>query len=79
VWVHSKEGVHRVRATMKELERRLDPNQFVRINRCTIVKRASILYLRRVRRWTAELTNGTEFTVSPYYLGQISWEKIIGN
>lgn len=73
VQVHSEGQVHRVRGTMKELERRLDPNQFVRINRCTIVNRASIRYLRRfsVRRWTAELTNGTEFTVSPIYRWQI--------
>lgn len=74
VQVHSEGQVHRVRVTMKELERRLDPNQFVRISRCTIVNRASIRYLRRlsVRRWTAELTNGTEFTVGPIYRRQIS-------
>lgn len=74
VQVHSEGQVHRVRVTMKELERGLDPNRFVRINRCTILNRASIRYLGRlsVHRWTAELTNGTEFTVSPIYRWQIS-------
>lgn len=74
VQVHSEGQLHRVRATMKELERRLDPDQFVRVNRCTIVNRASIRYLHRlsVRRWIAVLTNGTEFTVSPIYRRQIS-------
>lgn len=47
VQMHSEGQVHRVRVTMKELERILDPNQFVRINRCTIANRASIRYLRR--------------------------------
>ena len=32
VQVHAEGQVHRVRVTMKELERRLDPKRFVRIN-----------------------------------------------
>ena len=76
---HSEGQVHRVRVAVKELERRLDPNQFIRISSRTILNRASIRYLRRlsVRCWTAELTNGTEFTVSPIHRWQISREQIL--
>src|SRR5438067_1103627 len=37
VQVHCGSQSHRMRSTMNELERKLDPRQFVRIHRCTII------------------------------------------
>ena len=43
--LHTTRGAHRVRYTMAELERRLDPDEFVRIHRSTIVRTERIAEL----------------------------------
>jgi two-component system LytT family response regulator len=43
--LHARSGTHLLRATMKELEARLDPTRFVRIHRTTIVNLDRVRYL----------------------------------
>jgi two-component system, LytTR family, response regulator len=43
--LHARSGTHLIRATMKEIEARLDPARFVRIHRTTIVNLDRVRYL----------------------------------
>lgn len=43
--LHARSGTHLIRATMKEIEARLDPARFVRIHRTTIVSLDRVRYL----------------------------------
>lgn len=69
VAVHFGEHSHRLRTTMKDLERRLNPRHFVRIHRGTIINLDSLREFRpRSRGYcTVKLKNGSELTVSRYY------------
>jgi two-component system, LytTR family, response regulator len=53
--LHAGERVHLMRQTMKNIERQLDPNRFVRIHRCAIVNLSSVKELHR--------TDGGEYIV----------------
>jgi two-component system, LytTR family, response regulator len=46
--LHTTEGVHLLRETLKEIEARLDPNEFVRIRRSAIV---NLEFVQRVEPW----------------------------
>jgi two-component system LytT family response regulator len=46
VCIHAGDETHVLRETLRELERRLDPRQFVRIHRSTIVNLASVKEMR---------------------------------
>jgi two-component system LytT family response regulator len=70
--VHCGEQIHRVRSTMNELERKLDPKQFLRIHRCTIV---NLEFLRDFRPlphgdYLVRLVDGKELTMSRNYRQQ---------
>ncbi|MET0270145.1 MAG: LytTR family DNA-binding domain-containing protein [Sphingomonas sp.] len=56
--------------TISELERRLDPDRFVRLHRSTIVRRDRIAKLRHdgLGSWNAELQDGGEVRVGRTYL-----------
>jgi two-component system, LytTR family, response regulator len=62
--VGAKTILHRI--TMNELEQRLDPRQFVRIHRSSIVKVSSVVELRRVtgEEYIAVLAHGATRPVS---------------
>ena len=62
--VGAKTILHRI--TMNELEQRLDPRQFVRIHRSSIVKVSGVVELRRVTsdEYVAVLADGTTRPVS---------------
>ncbi len=46
--LHTRDGIHLVRATLEEAERRLDPSAFVRIHRSTIVRLERV---REIKPW----------------------------
>ncbi|HTU98951.1 MAG TPA: LytTR family DNA-binding domain-containing protein [Luteitalea sp.] len=54
--VHMDGQTHLVRTTLIELERRLDPERFVRIHRSTIVNAARVRSLRPLRNGESALT-----------------------
>ena len=56
--------------TISELERRLDPDQFIRLHRSTIVRRDQIAKLRHdgLGVWHADLADGTEIRIGRTYL-----------
>ncbi|PTD22020.1 LytR/AlgR family response regulator transcription factor [Sphingomonas fennica] len=56
--------------TISELERRLDPNRFIRLHRSTIVRRDHIAKLRHdgLGVWHADLADGTEVRIGRTYL-----------
>ncbi len=56
--------------TISELERRLDPERFVRLHRSTIVRRAFIAKLRHegLGVWVAELKDGSAVRIGRTYL-----------
>jgi len=58
--------------TISELERRLDPEQFVRLHRSTIVRRDFISKLRHdgLGVWHADLSDGTAIRIGRTYLTQ---------
>jgi two-component system LytT family response regulator len=69
VFVHCGERTHRMRSTMHELEAKLDPKQFARIHRCTII---NIDYVRDFRPlphgdYLIRLRNGKELKMSRNY------------
>ncbi|WP_419728979.1 LytTR family DNA-binding domain-containing protein [Lichenicola sp.] len=59
--------VHR---TLGELERKLDPERFLRLHRSVIVRRAAITRLRHdgLGAWHAALAGGTEVRIGRTYL-----------
>jgi two-component system LytT family response regulator len=54
--IHADGQVHFVRTTLNELERRLDPDRFVRIHRSTIVNVTRVRSLRPLRNGESALT-----------------------
>lgn len=66
VHVHCGLQTHRLRSTMKELERELDPTQFIRIHRCTIVNIECVLEFRPRPRgdYVVKLLDGKELIMS---------------
>lgn len=66
VRIHAAEGSYRIRATMKELEAELDPREFVRIHRSTIVNRWAVSEIVRESegRWVAVLDDGASRGIS---------------
>ena len=67
--LHTGRRTHLVRETFHELERRLDPSQFVRIHRSTIVRRDRIRSFKSLtnRDGLLRLSDGTELRVSRTY------------
>jgi two-component system LytT family response regulator len=57
---------HVIRATMRDLERQLDPRKFMRIHRSVIVRLALVESLQRSRRGEpqVQLKNGVRLRVS---------------
>lgn len=71
--MHTVTGVHTVRSTIGAFEESLDPAQFVRIHRSTIVRLGAIRELRPGAHgeYTALLVQGTELSVSRSYKERI--------
>jgi two-component system LytT family response regulator len=69
VCVHCGTAEHRMRSTMNELERKLDPKQFVRIHRCTMINIECLREFRPLPHgdYSVKLTNGRELTMSRNY------------
>lgn len=69
---HCGEQSHRMRSTMNDLERRLDPRQFVRIHRCTIINIDSLREFRPLPHgdYAVKLKDGRELTLSRNYRQQ---------
>jgi len=59
--------------TIAGLEERLDPEQFIRIHRSTILRRDNIRGLRHdgLGVWSAELVNGDALRIGRTYLGRV--------
>jgi two-component system LytT family response regulator len=72
VRVHCGATTHRMRSTMNELERKLDPRQFVRIHRCTIINLESLRDFRPLPHgdYSVSLVNSTQVTMSRNYRQQ---------
>ncbi len=69
VELHAGDDVHLVRGTLKKLERRLDPGDFARIHRSTIVRLDRV---REMHPWShgdrlVVLNDGTELRMSRRY------------
>jgi two-component system LytT family response regulator len=66
VKLHTTNGVHLVRGTLQELERRLDPTRFARIHRTTIVALAAVRQFIPAGRgdYHAQLHSGERLTLS---------------
>lgn len=67
--LHARSGTHLIRATMKEIEARLDPARFVRIHRTTIVNLDRVRFLEP---WShgdqvVVLQSGEKLTLSRRY------------
>jgi two-component system, LytTR family, response regulator len=72
VQVHCGTQQHRMRSTMSELERKLDPKQFVRIHRCTIINLECLREFRPLPHgdYLVKLVDGKELTMSRNYRQQ---------
>ncbi|HHP7239942.1 LytR/AlgR family response regulator transcription factor [Longibacter sp.] len=74
VQLHTDENKHLLRKTMKEMEAALDPDQFLRIHRSTIV---NVDYLQEMRpygsnnEYTVVLKDGTRRKLSRTYRGEV--------
>jgi two-component system LytT family response regulator len=65
VLVHTAGRSHLLRQSIRELDARLDPVAFARVNRSAIVNLDRVRELRRMRTgWTLTLVDGTELPVS---------------
>ena len=78
VQLHGTSGVFRLRATIASLQERLDPAQFLRINRSTLVRLDAV---RSMHEWShgdyrVVMQNGTEHSWSRRY--RASAEKSFG-
>jgi two-component system LytT family response regulator len=62
--VHSKQGRHLVRTTLASLERRLDPQRFVRVHRTAIVNVEEVRVIRDSGQLRLTLSDGAEVAVS---------------
>lgn len=69
VRVHCGPTDHRMRSTMNELERKLDPRHFVRIHRCAIINLDCLREFRPLPHgdYVVRLLNGRELTMSRNY------------
>ena len=70
VRLHTPEKTHLLRKTMKETEQDLDPSQFLRIHRSTIVNVDCLQEMRPYgsnNEYVAILTDGTERKLSRTY------------
>ena len=69
VRVHCGTSEHRMRSTMNQLECKLDPKQFVRIHRCTIINVECLREFRALPHgdYLVKLINGRELTMSRNY------------
>ena len=72
VQVHCGSQQHRMRSTMNDLERQLDPRQFVRIHRCTIINIECLREFRPLPHgdYMVKLNDGKELTMSRNYRQQ---------
>jgi two-component system LytT family response regulator len=72
VQVHCGTQQHRMRSTMNDLERQLDPKQFVRIHRCTIINIECLREFRPLPHgdYMVKLVDGKELTMSRNYRQQ---------
>jgi two-component system, LytTR family, response regulator len=66
VVVHTTAGTHVARQTIQSLQDKLDPRQFVRIHRSTVVRKSAVRGLHPLFRgdYLVKLTNGEEVTLS---------------
>jgi two-component system LytT family response regulator len=66
VVIHTAARTHMARQTIQSLENQLDPKQFVRIHRSTIVRKAAVRGLHPLFHgdYIVRLTNGAELTLS---------------
>jgi two-component system, LytTR family, response regulator len=71
VVVHTAEGQHIARQTIQGLEDRLDPREFVRIHRSTLVRKAAVRGLHALFHgdYIVKLTGGAEVTLSRSFRG----------
>jgi two-component system LytT family response regulator len=67
--IHAGKSVHLIRETLSELERRLDPEAFIRIHRCAIVRIESILAVESLFHgdYEAVLRSGERLPVGRRY------------
>lgn len=67
--VHCGAQQHRMRSTMGELERKLDPHHFVRIHRCAIINIECLKEFRPLPHgdYLVKLVDGKELTMSRNY------------
>jgi two-component system LytT family response regulator len=72
VFVHCGARTHRMRSTMHELEAKLDPKQFARVHRCTIINIDYVRDFRPLPRgdYLIRLHNGKELKMSRNYRPQ---------
>ena len=72
--IRTDERTHLVRTTFGDLEHRLDPRQFVRIHRSTIVQVARVQSLRPLRNGESALTLdcGQELKLSRSYRARLA-------
>lgn len=72
--LHMNGAQHLLRARLKDLEAKLDPGQFMRVHRSTIVNidRIAELEPRTHREYTLSLKDGTQLTSSRSYASRIS-------
>ncbi len=79
VYIHSNSRKHIIRETMKSLEEKINPGQFVRIHRSTIVNIDRIKSLKSNEHGDFEvnLHNGERLKLSRSYRSR--FQKVIGN
>lgn len=67
--LHVKERCYPLRSTMADMEKRLDPNQFIRIHRSTIVNLDSMVEIKAVDTgdYVLTLKNGKQLKLSRRY------------
>lgn len=72
IQVHCGPQAHRMRSTMNDLEHKLDPKQFVRIHRCTIINIECLREFRPLPHgdYMVKLVDGKELTMSRNYRQQ---------
>jgi two-component system LytT family response regulator len=66
VHIHTRSVAHTLRATMRDMESRLDPTRFVRVHRCALVAASRIRELQPYSRGEhlVVLTDGTKLPLS---------------
>lgn len=71
VVIHTADREHILRQTIQSLEDTLDPKQFVRIHRSTLVRKAAVRGLHPLFHgdYLVKLTNGAELTLSRSFRG----------